>query len=113
MSRLLILFIFWLNLEGCTDTNGLEVNITIKDHRFIPDTITAPAGKKLILVVDNQDNTAEEFESSDLKREKIVPPNAKVRIILAPLKSGEYKFFGEFHEDICQGKLLIVETNDK
>ena len=112
MKQLLIVYVVLLSLVSCRDDNGLDINITIKDHRFTPSIITAPAGKKLILIVDNQDNTAEEFESSDLKREKIIPPNSKVRVILAPLKVGEYSFFGEFHEDTCQGKLIIIEAKD-
>ena len=33
----------------------LEVDLTIKDHRFSPTELKVPAGKKIKLVVSNQD----------------------------------------------------------
>ncbi|KAF8818822.1 cupredoxin domain-containing protein [Rickettsia endosymbiont of Cardiosporidium cionae] len=84
----------------------------IKDHKFTPKILEVPAGKKLKITVYNQDPTVEEFESFDLKREKIVPAYAKINIILAPLKVGDYRFFGEFHEDTAQGILRVVNLSD-
>ncbi len=46
--------------------------LTIQDHRFEPAQLEVPAGKKLKLVVKNLDPTPEEFESHDLKREKVI-----------------------------------------
>lgn len=80
-----------------------EYKIVIKDHKFSPDTITVPAGKKIKLKVDNQDATPEEFESHDLHREKIIPGGKSAIIAIGPLKKGEYKFFGEFNEKTAQG----------
>ncbi len=48
--------------------NVAEFTITIKDHKFIPEETTIPAGKKVKLIIDNQDATPEEFESHDLHR---------------------------------------------
>ncbi len=86
-----------------------EVDLFIKDHKFNPEILELPAGKKIRITVHNQDSTIEEFESTDLKREKIVPGNSKAKVILAPLKPGEYKFFGEFHEETAQGKIVVKE----
>lgn len=80
--------------------------ITIKDHKFSPAEITVPAGQQIELVVENQDSTPEEFESHELRREKIIPPNGKIKILVGPLKPGTYPFVGEFHEDSAQGKLI-------
>ena len=85
-----------------------EFIIKIKHHHFVPSEIKVPAGKKIRLRVVNEDSTAEEFESFDLKREKIVPGNSEARIIFGPLKHGMYKFFGEFHEKTAQG-IIIAE----
>ncbi|MHB9119244.1 MAG: cupredoxin domain-containing protein [Burkholderiales bacterium] len=82
------------------------VGLTIKDHRFIPESIVAPAGQKFILRVQNADNGVEEFESSDLNRERIVRPGASTDIFLGPLSAGAYKFFGEFHPDTARGQLI-------
>jgi len=64
-----------------------------------------PAGKRIKLVIDNQDATPEEFESKTLRVEKIVPGNSKGTVTVGPLKPGSYSFFGEFHEATAQGKL--------
>lgn len=80
---------------------------TIKNHRFHPDLIKVPKGQKFKLIVKNEDSTAEEFESHDLNREKIIPGNRRAIFIIAPLEPGFYKFFGEFNKDTAQG---VVEV---
>lgn len=102
------LVIFIMNLAQADD-EVLTAELHIKDHRFVPDIIELPAGKKIRLVIYNDDETIEEFESIDLKREKIIPGKSSTVIILAPLKAGEYKIFGEFHEDTAQGKIIVKE----
>ncbi len=82
------------------------VVINIKDHRFDPETVEVPAGKKLKLLIRNQDPTPEEFESYSLNREKIIPGNSEGVVYIGPLDPGTYEFFGEFHEDTAQGKVI-------
>jgi len=31
--------------------------------------------------------------------------------VLAPLAPGEYKFFGDFHQESAQGKIIITEKS--
>lgn len=81
-------------------------SLVIKDHKFIPDTLRVPKDKKITLIVDNQDATPEEFESSKLDREKIIKGNSKATILLSPLKAGEYEFEGEFNADTAKGKII-------
>lgn len=80
--------------------------IIIKDHKFTPDEIHAPAGQKLKLIVHNQDTTPEEFESDDFRREKIIPGNSTATIFVGPLKAGKYHFFGEFNMSTANGYLI-------
>lgn len=84
-----------------------DVEIVIKDHRFIPDRVEVPAGQKVTLVIKNQDSGPEEFESHDLKREKIVAGGKEIRVVIGPLKPGEYKFFGEYHEATAKGVVVV------
>jgi hypothetical protein len=84
-----------------------ELKLVIKDHRFIPAELTAPAGQKLKLVVENQDPTPEEFESYSLNREKIVPGGGRIVVYVGPLKPGRYEFFGEFHDETARGWLVV------
>ncbi|HEX4986015.1 MAG TPA: cupredoxin domain-containing protein [Burkholderiales bacterium] len=84
---------------------GVHV-IVIKDHRFNPAELQVPSRQKIRLVVENQDPTAEEFESYSLNREKVIPGNAKAVIFVGPLEPGTYEFFGEFHEATAKGRII-------
>jgi len=84
-----------------------EFLVQIKDHKFEPATIEVPANKKFKLIVENLDKTLEEFESHDLKKEKLVGGGKKITIVIEPLKSGEYQFFGDFHQKTAQGKVVV------
>lgn len=81
--------------------------INIKDHRFDPETVEVPAGKKVKLLIRNQDPTPEEFESFSLNREKIIAGNSEGVVFVGPLDPGTYEFIGEFHEDTAQGKVVV------
>lgn len=84
-------------------------NIEIKNHLFNPSEVTIPAHTKIKLVIHNRDNTSEEFESYELNREKIILGNRKGTIFIAPLKPGEYPFFGEFYPETALGKIIAIE----
>lgn len=81
--------------------------ITIKDHQFSPASLELPAGKRVRVTIDNQDPTAEEFESHELNREKIISGNSKGTVFIGPLEPGTYKYFGEFHEKTAQGVIVV------
>ena len=83
-----------------------EARLVIRAHKFEPAELTVPAGKKVKLVIENQDDTAEEFESYELNREKVVPPKSQITLYVGPLKPGRYPFFGDFHKDSAQGVLI-------
>jgi high-affinity iron transporter len=80
--------------------------LTFHNHRFEPSRIEVPAKVKFRLQVKNSDDTADEFESVDLNREKLVAPGQTITVFLGPLEPGEYKFFGDFHQDTAQGVLV-------
>ena len=42
--------------------------VALKDHRFVPAELTAPANKPVVIVVTNQDPTPAEFESKKIGR---------------------------------------------
>lgn len=81
--------------------------IIIKDHLFYPSEFEIPSGIKIKLVIINQDNTSEEFESYELNREKIVMGNSKAVVFIGPLEPGVYPFFGEFNVKTAQGVILV------
>ena len=84
-----------------------EYTLTIRDHHFVPAELAIPANTKVKLIVVNQDATAEEFESYELNREKIVAGNTSIVVWVGPLKPGRYPYFGDFHADIAKGALIV------
>jgi len=81
-------------------------SLVIKDHRFQPAEISVPSGKKIKLLVENQDATPEEFESHSLNREKIIAGKSKATIFIGPLSPGRYTFEGEFNAKTAQGVII-------
>jgi hypothetical protein len=78
----------------------------IKDGRFHPETLEVPANTKFRLLIRNEGPGAEEFESVELRKEKVLAPGASSFLIFQPLKPGSYKFFGEFHPETAQGRIV-------
>lgn len=83
-----------------------EAKLTIQNHRFSPEELVVPAGKKVKLVVENKDATPEEFESHDLNREKVVAGNASITVYIGPLTPGRYNYVGEYNEKTARGVII-------
>ena len=81
--------------------------LAIKGHHYQPDVLTIPAGTKVKIRVQNEDATAEEFESTDFNRELIVLPHSSITVYVGPLHAGSYRFFGDFHPSTAQGRLIV------
>jgi len=96
-----------LLIPGLAPGADEDILLVIRNHRFEPAELHVPAGKKIKLIVDNQDSTAEEFESYALNREKVVPAHSRVPIFVGPLALGRYPFFGEFHQQTAQGVIFV------
>jgi plastocyanin domain-containing protein len=82
-----------------------DFTVTIKNHRFTPSEIKVPANKRIQLTVVNDDPTPEEFESREMKVEKVIPGKSKGVVRIGPLAPGRYPFFGEFNEATAKGVL--------
>jgi Cupredoxin-like domain len=84
-----------------------EYLLVLRNHQYVPSELRVPAGTKFRITVRNEDSTAEEFESTDFGREKIVLPKASITVFVGPLKAGTYGFFGDFHSATAQGRLIV------
>jgi plastocyanin len=89
-------------------SDASSVELSLKDHRFTPASITVPAGQKVRINLVNQDPATEEFDSHDLRVEQLVTPRGRISFWIGPLKPGEYSFMGEFHAATAQGKVTAV-----
>ena len=81
-------------------------NLTIRDGHFMPTTLEVPANTKFRLLIKNEGPGAEEFESIELRKEKVLAPGVTSFLIFQPLKPGTYPFFGDFHPQTAQGKIV-------
>jgi heme/copper-type cytochrome/quinol oxidase subunit 2 len=97
-----------LILAMTTGSTAQEPNYTlvIKDHQFQPTEIEVPAGQKIALLVKNNDTTPEEFESTELRREKVVAGGDQITVYIGPLKPGAYEFFGDFNPKTARGHVI-------
>ncbi len=99
----------WLCFVGAPQVSAqtATVEISIKNHRFQPTTITAPANQPIVIRIKNLDPTPMEFESVSLRVEKVVPGNGEATINIRALAPGSYKFFDDFNKDTGNGVLVI------
>jgi hypothetical protein len=84
-----------------------EQEIVFKDKQFAPINLTIPANQKVKLTVKNLDNSPIEFESEDLKLEKIVGANGQAIVFVNNAKAGSYTFCNEFDCAATTGTITI------
>jgi plastocyanin len=80
--------------------------LVAKDGVFEPETIEVPAGKRFKIEISNEGKSPMEFESKDLKQEKVIAKGAKSSVVINALKPGTYVFFDEYHPDAPKGKIV-------
>ena len=83
-----------------------EFNLVIRNNKFEPEEIRVPAGKRVSIYVTNEDAAPEEFDSTALKVEKVIPGKSKGLVRIGPLTPGRYEFVGEFHADTAKGVVI-------
>ncbi|HKB95926.1 MAG TPA: cupredoxin domain-containing protein [Rhizomicrobium sp.] len=80
--------------------------VHLKNHKFSPAVIKVKANKPAMIILYNDDDSADEFDSSSLKIERVVPGHNKGNIRLRALSPGKYPFMGEFHAATAQGMVI-------
>jgi len=107
MRIFLITALILINASGVAIAD--PVSLDLSGHKFTPQAITVPANQKFQIKVTNKDDTPAEFESHDLKVEKIVVPGGTVTVSAGPLKPGTYQFFDDYHPDDAVGAVTAKE----
>jgi hypothetical protein len=102
----LLAFVVTAALGASAVAQDPTYTLVIKDHKFQPTEIEIPAGKKIALIVKNEDPTPEEFESNELRREKVIPGGQQVTVYIGPVKAGKYEFFGDFNPKTARGHIV-------
>jgi plastocyanin len=86
--------------------DAVSLSLTIKEGKFEPAELHAPAGQAIEIHVTNLNTIPSEFESSDLHVEKVVPAGKQGVIRVRPQQPGRYNFFDDFHRE-TQGVLIV------
>jgi hypothetical protein len=71
--------------------------IEFKDGAVIPRRLEVPANRRLVLELHNVGATPAEFESRELRKEKVLAPGTTSTLVIRTLDPGEYDFFDDFH----------------
>ena len=95
-----------LTPRAATADDTVTLSLTLKDHKFDPAEVHAPAGVPSEFHIKNLNGIVSEFESSDLHFEKIVPNGAEAVVHVRPQQPGRYNFFDDFHRE-TQGFLVV------
>jgi heme/copper-type cytochrome/quinol oxidase subunit 2 len=85
--------------------------LTIKNHIFEPAHFEVPAGTRFKIELTSHDDTADEFESHDMKFEKIIVPGATITVFAGPLHPGTYTFVDDYRPD-TKGTVTAIEQKD-
>ena len=91
---------------GAAAQESANLTVSIKNHRFQPAELQAPANVPIVLHVKNLDSTPMEFESVSLRVEKVVTATGEGVIRLRPLSPGRYNFFDDLNQQ-ANGVLVV------
>lgn len=83
------------------------VQLVARDGKFFPAELVAPQGRKIRIEISNEGKDPVEFESMELRKEKVLAPNSKSVVVIVAQQPGSYKFFDEFHPKTGQGVLVV------
>ena len=83
-----------------------SIPVTLQNHKFTPSEIHVKANTPAVIALTNKDATAEEFDSTALKVEKVVAGNSSGNVRIRALAPGRYPFMGEYHSATAQGVVV-------
>jgi hypothetical protein len=102
-----LLVISGLAFGGAALAQYATVELAVKDKKFEPAELRAPANARVVIRITNRDAAAMEFESKALKVEKVIAANGEGIVRVGPLKPGRYEFFDDFN--LTNRGVLVVE----
>ncbi|QQE92423.1 cupredoxin domain-containing protein [Providencia rettgeri] len=82
------------------------VELEMKNGDLIPRVLEVPAKTIIRIKIKNTGTEPAEFESIQLRKEKVLAPGASSVVVIAPLKPGTYSFFDDFHLSHPKGEII-------
>ncbi len=80
--------------------------IDFNDGAMTPLRLDVPANTRFKITLTNKGKTPAEFESNELRLEKVLAAGSASTLVIRTLDPGEYKFFDDFHPDAPQAILV-------
>jgi Cupredoxin-like domain len=80
--------------------------IEFHDGTVTPLRIQVPANRRFKIELRNSGATPAEFESNELRKEKVLAPDSTSVLVFRTLDPGEYPFFDDFHPDAPKAVLV-------
>jgi hypothetical protein len=108
MRRILTTLAMLVTVQTASAAAPPTLSLALDHHHFTPDHLTVPAGQRFRIELTNHDDTTDEFESYDMKFEKIVVSGGSISVFAGPLHPGTYKFFDDYHPDQATGTITAV-----
>jgi hypothetical protein len=87
-----------------------EFRLTFRDGEIIPLETRVPTNRRLKLILVNEGDSPVEFESTELRREKVIAPKVTTSIVIRRLDAGEHVFFDDFHPDAPQARIIAEDA---
>jgi Cupredoxin-like domain len=87
-------------------SGGQVSEVRFSGGRFEPAQVVVPANAPFQVRVTNTDKSVIEFESFELRRERVVRPGESITVYVAPLAPGTYKFFDDFDHSVSEGEIV-------
>lgn len=85
--------------HGYAEEEDPIFRVEFKDGVVTPLRLEVPAKRRFKLELHNLGQTPAEFESRELRKEKVLAPGTSSTLVIRTLDPGEYEFFDDFHLD--------------
>lgn len=110
-TRALILMVSGLAFGGFASLaaeakDPMTYELTLKGQAFSPPELKVPAGEPFIIRLKNENDAPAEFESKEMKFEKVVAGHSEILTKVKALPGGEFEYYDEYHEDTARGTIV-------
>ena len=104
LTSFLLAVLFSITASFADDDPVFEIKFA--DGKIVPQILEVPADTRFKLILQNEGTSPVEFESTELRREKVLGAGTTSFIIIRRLDPGEYRFFDDFHPDTLPATLI-------
>ncbi len=94
------------SITGTAADDEPTFRIEFNDGKVSPQRIDVPALTRFKLELHNLGREPAEFESKELRKEKVLAPGSSSTLVIRTLDPGEYPFFDDFHLDAPPAVLI-------